>query len=325
LKANAGTPCTANGFNSCFNDLARARHNDYREGLEWELTKGVVTIAPALEKDDVRAKDLQTQMNLATFTGKVTDLKVPAGCSMNMYTERHSTAAASGRDHAANAATDNWYHSGEPYYDYTTGQPRTAATAAQKLDALKFTRMMWKATKKVAFGIKDKHVVAWYCDAKGNSPAADAKAFKANVGAKNCLVFDPKSKALVEKSKKGSTTDRAFKVYNNCYNERQRKFHNAKRQLHEARDLNFDKEASIEIQKILNAMTRGEKVEMPTSSTRPKDFRECGQNIFTGATAVAAFTTAAATDDWYAGHADYDFAKHAPKSDAKKANSDEFT
>jgi hypothetical protein len=60
LKANAGTPCTANGFNSCFNELARARHNDYREGLEWESKDGKVTIAPPLEKDDVRAKDLQT-------------------------------------------------------------------------------------------------------------------------------------------------------------------------------------------------------------------------------------------------------------------------
>lgn len=313
LKANAGKPCTVNGFNSCFNELARAAHNDYREGLEWEDAKGVVMIAAPLEKDDVRAKALQTQMDAATFTGVASQLTVPAECSMNIYTERHSTETASGRGHAASSATDNWYHSGEPYYDYATGQPKTAATAEQKVDALKFTRMMWKATKKVAFGIKGKHVVAWYCDAKGNIPATDAKVFKANVGAKNCLKFDPISTKITENSKTGAAKDRTFKVYNQCYNDRQMKFHNTKRQLHEARDLSFDKEASIEIQKILNAMTRGDAVEMPTSSTRPKDFRECGQNIFTGATAVAAFTTAAATDDWYAGHVDYDFSKHAPK------------
>jgi hypothetical protein len=129
--------------------------------------------------------------------------------------------------------------------------------------------MMWKATTKVAFGIKGSHVVAWYCDAKGNTPATDAKVFKANVGEKNCLVFDPVSSKIVDNSKKGPAKDREFKLYNSCYNDRQRKFHNTKRQLHEARDLVFNKEASIEIQSVLNAMTRGDAVEMPTSSTRP--------------------------------------------------------
>lgn len=35
LKDNAGTPCNKNGFNSCYNELARSRHNDYREGHEF--------------------------------------------------------------------------------------------------------------------------------------------------------------------------------------------------------------------------------------------------------------------------------------------------
>lgn len=82
---------------------------------------------------------------------------------------------------------------------------------------------------------------------------------------------------------------------------------------------------SYEIQKLLNAMTRGEKVEMPTSSLRPVSFRECGENIFTDVTAASAFTTDAATTDWYAGLSDYNFAEHKPKSDAVAANSDQFT
>jgi len=76
---------------------------------------------------------------------------------------------------------------------------------------------------------------------------------------------------------------------------------------------------------MLNAMTRGDRVEMPTSSERPAAFRTCGENIFTGTNYVNAFTTNAATADWYAGWTDYDFAAHQPKSDAVQDNSDEFT
>ena len=64
---------------------------------------------------------------------------------------------------------------------------------------------------------------------------------------------------------------------------------------------------------------------MPASSRRPSAFRECGENVFTAADASTAFTTAAATADWYAGNVDYDFAANKPKSATVKANSDQFT
>jgi hypothetical protein len=51
--------------------------------------------------------------------------------------------------------------------------------------------MLWKSTTKVAFGIKNEYVIAWYCDEVGNSPSAPTNdlMFKANVG-DPCLVFD---------------------------------------------------------------------------------------------------------------------------------------
>jgi len=29
--------------------------------------------------------------------------------------------------------------------------------------------MVWKSTKKVAFAIQGRYVIAWYCDVKGNA------------------------------------------------------------------------------------------------------------------------------------------------------------
>jgi len=56
LRNNAGEPCTANGFNSCYNALARARHNDLREGHQWvNAETEAVTITPALTTDEQMA------------------------------------------------------------------------------------------------------------------------------------------------------------------------------------------------------------------------------------------------------------------------------
>jgi len=313
LKNNAGEPCTAKGFNSCYNALARARHNDLREGHEW-VTKttgqpDVITMTPPLAGDDAKAKTLQALMNSSVFTGVASSLKpkVPTGCSMSFYEETNSAKVAALP--TSHAATDAWYHEGKPWYDAATGATKAGATAGQQELGYRYTRMLWKSTTKVAFGIKGKYVVAWYCSTVADEAAPKPADFKKNVGT-SCLVFD----AADQK-----------KVYNECYNKRQRTLHNAKRILHEARDLDFNKEASIQIQILLNAMTRGDAVEMPASSARQTTFRTCGENIFTGSGAVNAFTTGAATDDWYAGVSDYDFKAHAAKSTAKRANSDQFT
>jgi len=95
--------------------------------------------------------------------------------------------------------------------------------------------MVWKSTTKVSFGILGRYVVAYYCNTIGNAPIKAGETisaygtrrvteFKTNVGT-GCWVFDSTVPA---------------KVYNKCYTKRARTEHNAKRGLHEARDLDED-------------------------------------------------------------------------------------
>lgn len=118
MKNNAGVPCNANGFNSCYNALARSRHNDYREGHEFPAAnaQSTVRLTPLFIADDVRAKALQKQMDKTTFTGVASSITVPKECSMNMYTETGDMKAVKDleRNHKA---TDTWYQTGQPHYD----------------------------------------------------------------------------------------------------------------------------------------------------------------------------------------------------------------
>jgi hypothetical protein len=87
-------------------------------------------------------------------------------------------------------ATEHWY-SGKQYYDFkkgtynkkltaliakskavggpamTAAEKKTQATQTTSADA--FTRMVWKATTTVAFGIKGRWVYARYCRVAGNT------------------------------------------------------------------------------------------------------------------------------------------------------------
>lgn len=98
----------------CYNKLAIARHNDYREGHEWKAVtdpKTPITITPPLVLDITRAKDLQAQMDKKTFAG-VKSITVPKTCTMNIYEEKGDSKAVTnlGKN---NVATDTWYHKGE--------------------------------------------------------------------------------------------------------------------------------------------------------------------------------------------------------------------
>jgi hypothetical protein len=52
-------------------------------------------------------------------------------------------------------------------------------------EAEAFTRMVWKATTEVGFGIKGRFVVAWYCEAEGNTPNGYGEKWGNNV-ARDC-------------------------------------------------------------------------------------------------------------------------------------------
>jgi len=79
LKANAGASCSKRGFNSCFNESALARHNDYREGHE-NKSGNAYTLTPLLVINESNALALQSRMDQAGFAGKASLGTPPAGC-----------------------------------------------------------------------------------------------------------------------------------------------------------------------------------------------------------------------------------------------------
>jgi len=81
-------------------------------------------------------------------------------------------------------ATD-WWFDGFKEYDFSTGAPKAPKDAAKKQRSDEYTRLVWKASTKVGFGINGRFVVAWFCETEGNQPST-AAAFKENVP-KNCL------------------------------------------------------------------------------------------------------------------------------------------
>jgi len=238
--------------------LALARHNDYREGHE-NKDGNAYTLTPVLVINESNAVALQAQMDESTFAGESSIKNIPAGCEMSFYTENNSAAVANlDKSHAA---TDSWY-GGNTYYDYANGKYTGNDTTAKTKLAQAFTRMLWKNTQTVAFGVKGKYVAAWYCNPSGstNSNAAGVTAsstepmatFKANV-MRSCLTLhQPASGAVL--------------MYNECFNKRETAAHNAKRAVHEAKDLTFKSEIAREIQQILNKLPRGEAVQMPAAS-----------------------------------------------------------
>ena len=110
--------------------------------------------------------------------------------------------------------------------------------------------MVWKATTKVAFGVKDKWVIAWYCETKGNNGGpAD---YKANVGDK-CINDDG---------------------VNTCFNDLALKAHNAKRTDHKAKPLRWHAEAAKALQGLMDADDfEG------TVGSKPTAYSDCGENV----------------------------------------------
>jgi hypothetical protein len=157
----------------------------------------------------------------------------------------------------------------------------------------RFTQMIWAEGKKVAFGIKDAWVVAWYCPA-GNKPAVgepgSAAAFLINV-----------KKTCIEKG------------LNTCYNTMALKAHNEKRNLHQdTPPLEIYEAAAEAIQAEMDKP--GFAGVMPAESARPKEFQDCAESIYietsTDASVLALVaTTNVATETWYTeGEAAIDYA-----------------
>lgn len=126
-------------------------------------------------------------------------------------------------------------------------------------------------------------------------------------------------------------------MFNKCFNDRELTAHNAKREVHEAQNLNngkkisdasneFVREAAYEIQSFLSKMKRGAQVIMPNPEKRSLKFRECSESLYvTSSDKVGLYTANRVTDTWYSGNAQYNFLEHKPKSKHSTYQSDLFT
>jgi hypothetical protein len=86
-------------------------------------------------------------------------------CAESIYTIQDLTKVnllARG-ENGLDLATEYWYSQGDKNIDYRTGRAIVGGNA-RAVDAL--LHIIWKTTKKVGFGIKDRWVVAWYCDVR---------------------------------------------------------------------------------------------------------------------------------------------------------------
>lgn len=144
-------------YSKCYNMRATASHNTKRRTHKVTELKMDIDIAK-------RAQILAKQYaDSGTFTIKSSE---PCGYSI-------ATAPDTGKANNKDWATDNWYKKGTGY-DWT--KVKYSATAAD------FTRMIWRGSTKVGFGISGTKIVALYCE-KGNVKANyECNVCKANIG-----------------------------------------------------------------------------------------------------------------------------------------------
>lgn len=138
---------------------------------------------PEIAHDEAGSSELQTAMDAATYAGGAIP-KTDAECVDNLYEETDPEELVNLA--SSNRATDYWY-SGKQFYDFKQGTytrklqayiedaerssnytpEEIKAFDEQKEKANAFVRMVWKATTKVAFGIKGRYVYARYCKVGG--------------------------------------------------------------------------------------------------------------------------------------------------------------
>jgi hypothetical protein len=160
FKLNVKKTCIENGMNACYNTMALKAINEKR--LLHQDTDPLIIY-------DAAAEAIQAEMDKPGFAGVMpaesARPKEFQDCAESIYTEASDLPAELAAVATTNVAIETWYAEGDAAIDYATGKPkvRTAANN-EKVDRLLY--MIWKTTRKVAFGVRDKWVVAWYCDVR---------------------------------------------------------------------------------------------------------------------------------------------------------------
>jgi uncharacterized protein YkwD len=159
--------------------------------------------------------------------------------------------------------------------------------------------MVWKgaAGKRVGFGVKDRVVYAWYCDA-GNTPDTTA-AFKDNV--------------FTAGNPKHCVDD----TVNVCYNKKAILAHNDARARHGSPDLTYNREiakaAQAQLVSVLGSCSGSGTFKGTTKHERPYKYQDCGENYYADPNLVTddLMSTDAATQKWLDGQSYWDYDKGA--------------
>jgi hypothetical protein len=115
------------------------------------------------------AREIQKIMDEDSFTGLMpaegTRPKAFRDCAESLYTLQDDSKLnlLVRGENGLDLATEYWYSQGDKNINYRTGKPIPGGNPIA-VNAL--LHIIWKTTKKVGFGIKDKWVVAWYCDVR---------------------------------------------------------------------------------------------------------------------------------------------------------------
>jgi hypothetical protein len=270
IKKNIGKLCVIDGYNECYNKAALLAHNEARARLE-----GYVP----LELDIEMAKVIQALVETEGFSGYISSTQRGnyGNCGENVF---GATDLSDLSDvYLTDLATDTWFE-GRNEYDFAAGRPNAGSNAAATAKMEQFQKMVWKGTTKVAFGVRDKYVVAWYCEGGDYTNPLESRA---NIG-KLC-----------------DTTG-----YDGCYNELAVAAHNQKRNHHETADLELDADAARAIQ--LNMNKNNFKGIMPKPTERNADFAQCAEAVYydpVKANRAAMRTSNVVSDTWYRGIDEY--------------------
>ena len=221
--------------------MALHAHNVYRE-----KQSGYTPI----KLDMVMSKFMQAGMKKPGFAGTIAEKGAYKKCGENKFVQTDLTKLSALV--LTNIATDTWYN-GKDEYNFATGSPKAPGDAEKSAKSNAFARVVWKATTKVAFGVQDNYVIAWYCEVAAET--TNVALSKLNVG-QVCYLHG----------------------YNKCYNDLALSAHNKYRKHHETAPVLFDEDAARAIQHEMNgAAFNGQ---MPKPAERDPAFKNCAETVY---------------------------------------------
>ena len=304
----------ANGgaYQHCFNKINVAMHNKYRGEHKTIALNTPAADATKAEKDALtarvqklarkaaaRAKTLEGLGELKELTAVELVDAENGNRQCGESLRKLDGASAPGLDeinYANSALLSKIFYAGADAYDFATHSVKSTDTQA----GLQFAQLLWADTTEVGFGISGKFVVARYCKA-GNTPLGNQYEYAKNVADEGGLPICPKQIPGLP--------------FDNCFNTRALTAANLRRGQALAGALKLDTGYAAGAQTWADELEkRGSIAASGKSDGRPDG---CAENVFEQTDPSKRANSAIrddATDAWYAGNADYDFATHRPKS-----------